>query len=44
MKAWITKSYNDYVLKYRSSNIKELRRIAAIVRSKTGIDYKDAVY
>lgn len=44
MKAWILKSYNDYVLKYRSSDIKEIRRIAAIVRSKTGYAAKDAVY
>lgn len=44
MKAWILKSYNDYVLKYRSSDIKEVRRIATIVRSKTGIDFKDGVY
>jgi hypothetical protein len=44
MKAWITKSYGEYVLKYRSRDIEELRRIGAIVRSKLGYDFKDAVY
>ena len=44
MEAWITKSFGDYVLKYRSSDLKEVRRIAAIVEAKTGIKVKDKVY
>jgi len=44
MKAWITKSFGEYVLKYRSSDLNELRRIGAIVKSKTGHKVKDGVY
>jgi len=44
MEAWITKSFGDYVVKYRSHDLKEVRRIAAIVEAKIGIKVKDNVY
>lgn len=44
MKAYITRSFGSYVLKFRSDDLQELRQIANIVEGLTGLKIKDVVY
>ena len=41
MKAWITKQFGEYVLKYKDKSLSELQEIAALVEQHTGIEARE---
>lgn len=44
MEAHILKSFGEYILRYNSPDLEEIRALADFVKYEKGHDYKDNVY